>query len=106
MIFPSLNPANFFFNSIQNISTNVASTFTRTCRLFSIIVVASSKLVTGATLHEVLSKFSLDLPIPASQAKSLRIASEAAVPGVADYNDRKPLQEWCDVYSIIDHSTE
>ena len=28
-------------------------------------------LVTGATLHESLSKFSSDLPIPASQANSV-----------------------------------
>ena len=40
------------FVSIQNIATNVASTFTRTCRLFSIAVMSLNiwaTLVTGAT---------------------------------------------------------
>ena len=54
--------------AIRNIATNIASMFTRTCRLFSIVVTSSrlswrhqnmwATLITGATLHEVLSKFS------------------------------------------------
>ena len=48
--------------AIRNITTNVASMFTRTCRLFSIVVTSPKytfvicTLVTGATLHD-LSKF-------------------------------------------------
>ena len=59
--------------SIRNIATNVASMFTRTCRLFS-IVVTSSKYVGNfgqrSNLHEVLRKFSSYLRIPASQENS------------------------------------
>ena len=59
--------------AIRNIANNVASMFTRTCRLFSIVVTSPKytfaiyTLVTGATLHD-LSKFSSDLRISASQA--------------------------------------